>query len=169
MKVSTKDNRLKLAVDYANKYFSSPDFESDILSMKKFDNANVAPEKILELFKSFSIHDRPVEVKLTYFGFFYKKVLGRTVGNGYAYVNSSGINRQLWSVSATVVHEACHIVDEFYPEASFGHGSNSSKGKQNSFPYFIDEKAENWIKKEVLKNEVKKLAMKQVVLRSLVV
>lgn len=165
MKLITKDSRIKEAVEWANKYFESEDFEKDILSISKYDNSNVEPKKLVELFRIFSSLNRKVEVKCTYFGFWSRNVLGRTVGNGYAYVNSSNVHRHIWSLAATVVHESTHIVDEYFPDVYFGHGDNSPNGKARSFPYFIDEKAENWIKREVLKKEIERLSMTIVRLR----
>lgn len=156
MKLITKDARIKEAVHYANLYFQSEEFKKDILTAKEFDHANVSPDEIVKLFETFS-KIRVVEIQCTYFGVFFKKVLGRTIGNGIAYVNSSGLNRQLWAIGATVVHEVSHVVDEYFPDAEFGHGSNSSVGKHNTFSYFIGEKAERWIKREVLKDEVIKI------------
>lgn len=160
MKLKTNDSRIAVPLEYARRYFASDDFIKDINSIHKFDHANVSPAQIAELFASFSAMNREVEVKVTYFGFFFKNVLGRTVGNGHAYVNSSGLGRQIWKLGATIVHEVSHVVDEYFPKASFGHGSNSSRGKKNTFSYFIDQKAEAWIMREVLKDEIKKLSMK---------
>lgn len=156
MKLFTKDKRIKEAVHYANLYFASEEFRKDILSAKEFDHANVSPKEILELFDAFS-KIRSVEVQCTYFGFLWRNVLGKTVGNGIAYINSSGLNRQIWDIAATCVHEPAHVVDEYFPNASFGHGSNSPGGKQFSFPYWIGARAARWIKREVLKNEVIKI------------
>lgn len=165
MKIITSDPRLKEAVQWAEKYYASPEFRQDVLSVKNFEHSNVPSTEILALFGILEARGTTIEVKCTYFGWWYRNVLGRTVGNGFAYVNSSGLGRQIWSVAATVVHEVGHVVDEHFPKASFGHGSNSSKGKGKTFPYFIDERAETWIKKEVLKKEVNRLAIKQVALR----
>jgi hypothetical protein len=165
MKLFTKDSRIKEAVDYAQKYFNSDDFIRDILSVDRFDSSNVSPAQIVELFAEFTKTGKVIEIKVTYFGWFYRNVLGRTVGNGFAYINTSGLGRTLWAVGATAAHEPCHIVDEFFPKARFGHGSNSSKGKGRTFPYFIDERAEIFIKKEVLKKEINRLSMKIVLLR----
>lgn len=168
MKLFTSDERLKDAVDWANQYFASNDFVKDIRSVEKYEHSNITPAQIADLFGHFSTRNIQIEVKLSYFGWFYKNVLGRTVGDGFVYVNSSGLNRQTWSVAATVVHEASHVVDQYFPKASFGHGSNSSKGKGKSFPYFIDERAEAWIKKEILLKEAKRLSMSIALKRELI-
>lgn len=156
MKLVTKDQRIKEAVHLANLYFQSEEFKKDILTVNEYSNSNASPEKILHLFETFA-KIRSVEVVCTYFGIFWRKVLGKTIGNGKAYVNSLGLNRPLWQVAATVVHEVSHVVDEYFPEYEFGHGSNSPNGKSMTFPYFIDEKAERWIKREVLKKEVQRI------------
>ena len=160
----SKNQRLIEAVKFANEYMNSTDFIRDILSNKKYDHANVTSDFIAGFFQGYN---KEIEVKLTNFGWFFRNVMGRTVGDGFVYVNSYGIDRQIWQVGATVVHEACHIVDEHFPEARFGHGSNSARGKGMTFPYFIDEKAEDWIKAEVLKKEVNRLSMKKVLNREL--
>lgn len=165
MKLFTSDSRIKEAVQYAEEYFSSEDFYRDILSINKYENANVSSKEIENLFRKFFFENHVVEIKVTNFGFFYRRVLGRTVGDGFAYVNSFGLNRMVWSVGATVVHEVGHVVDEFFPGASFGHGSNSSNGKGMTFPYFIQERAENYIKKQVLKKELNRLSMVTVLKR----
>lgn len=167
MKLITNDSRIKTAVEWANKYFSSEDFKRDVLSVEKFDSANVTPIQILELFSTFG--NRPIEVKCTYFGWFHRKVLGRTIGNGIVYVNTSSLGRQLWDEGETVVHEASHVVDEFFPEASFGHGSNSPSGKSRTFPYFIGERANVWIKRQVLLKEADRLAVRITLFREGVV
>lgn len=151
----SKDQRLFKAVDYANKYFQSDDFKNDVLSVSSFYLANVSPQEILELFGKFNLK---VEIVSTYFGFFYKRVLGRTIGDGKAYINSSSLNRALQSVSATVVHETSHVVDEFFPDAYWGHGDNSSNGKGATFSYFIGARAERWILREILKDQVEQIS-----------
>lgn len=167
MKLVTKSKDLAEAVFWANKYVNSEDFEKDILSVQQYEYADVTPQQIAELFRKEQFNR--VTIILSYFGFFYRRVLGRTVGDGFAYINSWNIGRSIWSVAATVVHEACHIVDERYPKASFGHGNNSANGKSLTFPYFIDERAELWIKKEVLKAEANRLAKRHLNLREAIV
>lgn len=159
----SENERVKEACKLAQSYIGSDDFIRDIMSVEKFEESNIDPMTICNLFEKFA--KNKIQVKVSYFGFFYKKVLGRTVGDGCVYLNSSRLDRQLWSIGATIVHEASHVVDEFFPMARFGHGSNSSVGKGQTFPYFIGERAENWIKREVLNNESKKLSMKITLLR----
>lgn len=162
MKLYSLDSRIKKPLMYAQKYIDSQDFIKDVMSIEKFEAANISPKDILDLFAQF---DKRVQIVCSSFGMFHKRVLGRTVGDGKAYVNSMRLDRQIWEVAATIVHESSHVVDEFFPKASFGHGDNSSVGKGQTFPYFIGDRAEIWIKKEVLKDEVIKLALQSEQLR----
>jgi uncharacterized protein (DUF885 family) len=59
---------------------------------------------------------------------------------GEIYINVKKINqRSVAEYVATLVHEALHLAP-----LSFGHGSNSPKGKENSVNYWVDAKAEEW-------------------------
>ncbi|MGY3088411.1 hypothetical protein ACVWYF_001444 [Hymenobacter sp. UYAg731] len=40
-------------------------------------------------------------------------------------------------IAATIIHECVHAADEADPVHDFGHGDNSSVGKQNTAPYWI--------------------------------
>lgn len=163
MKLITNDPRLKEVVILANAYLNSEDFEKDVLSMRSYQGANIAPSEILKLFKMFK--DKEVEVKATYFGFFYKNVLGRTIGDGIAYLNTTNLRRAIWELVATTAHEVTHVVDDFFPEAEWGHGDNSPSGKGKSFSYYIGERASNWAQGEYKLYEYNQLVMKRVSLR----
>ena len=163
MKLFTNDSRLKDAVILANAYLQSDDFEKDVLSMRSYQHANVSPREILKLFKMFQ--GREVEVKATYFGMFWKRVLGRTIGDGKVYLNTSQLNREIWEIVGTIVHEATHVVDDFFPDADWGHGDNSSNGKEKTFSYYIGERATNWAKGEAYLFCYNQLVMKRVQLR----
>lgn len=156
MKLFTSDQRIIQSTKWAEKYFNSDDFIKDVRCVTSFQESNVLPMDILKLFFEFPLK---AEIKCTYFGAFFKKVLGRTIGDGFAYINSSSLGRQVWQTASTIVHEVSHVVDEYYPKANFGHGSNSPLGKSKTFPYYIGECAENWIKKEVLISEAEKISI----------
>jgi hypothetical protein len=57
------------------------------------------------------------------------------------YLNSRKLNRSLASICASLCHELIHYLDS-KSVFSFGHGDNSSVGKENSAPYWIDNLAE---------------------------
>lgn len=47
-------------------------------------------------------------------------------------------------LSGTIIHEYFHALDRVLSFISFGHGSNSSKGKGETLPYKIGNKAKVW-------------------------
>lgn len=58
------------------------------------------------------------------------------------YINTAKLGRSDGSVIATIVHEWVHLVDKNDVVHSYGHGSNSRAGKQNTAPYWIDNAAQ---------------------------
>ena len=159
MKLWTKDKRITKEIYYAQKYFDSTDFEKDVLSLLKFQNSNVTPKQIVELFRSETIKNLEVRIIVSFFGRFRGKVLGKFVGGTKAYINSSNLDRSAWSIGATIVHETAHVIDGQFPTARFGHGDNSAKGKRESFPYYIGNCASYWIKRQILRDEVDRLSI----------
>lgn len=61
------------------------------------------------------------------------------------YINEAKLNRSDGSVVATIVHEFVHLVDGLDLSGYYGHGDNSSAGKQDTAPYWIDNIAESMI------------------------
>ena len=51
------------------------------------------------------------------------------------YLNTAKLNRSPGSIVGTLIHEASHMFDHETFEHDFGHGDNSSVGKENTFPY----------------------------------
>ncbi len=58
-------------------------------------------------------------------------------------LNRWKVSRSKHSVVGSILHEYTHLVDNQYMHLSFGHGSNSRKGKQNTAPYKIGYIANN--------------------------
>ena len=52
-------------------------------------------------------------------------------------INTAKLNRTTGSIVGTLYHEAAHMFDHSDKTHSFGHGSNSKDGKQNTFPYKV--------------------------------
>ncbi len=138
MKYHLRSNiaRLRIAVDLALEIFQNDDFYRQISNHDKFDQSDLSPSEIAELLRDFEI---PVNVEGFYPRWFerlrYRKTLAYAVG-GNVYFNLRKINRSDASLAATLVHETIHVVDN-YNEGSFGHGSNSAEGKDNTAPYWI--------------------------------
>jgi hypothetical protein len=63
---------------------------------------------------------------------------------GFVFYHSRKLNRSVAAIVNTLVHEYIHVVDHFGDGNSvgeFGHGDQSSAGKQNTAPYWIGEQA----------------------------
>lgn len=52
-------------------------------------------------------------------------------------LNTLKLNRSIGSICGTIYHETIHMVDDSDKEDSYGHGSNSNKGKEKTAPYLI--------------------------------
>lgn len=52
-------------------------------------------------------------------------------------INTAKMNRSDGSIIGTLYHEAAHAVDLHDTEHEYGHGNNSSVGKDNTFPYKV--------------------------------
>ena len=78
-------------------------------------------------------------------------------------INTYKLNRSMGSIVATLIHEYVHMVDHVDKKHSFGHGSNSRKGKQNTAPYWIDNVAQGMIdgKPDFNNNESSKIVYKR--------
>lgn len=62
----------------------------------------------------------------------------RTSTPGTIFIASNTLgksSRDVASVFGTIIHETTHRADYLNKKARYGHGSNSSKGKQSSGPY----------------------------------
>ena len=64
---------------------------------------------------------------------------------GVVFLNTRKLNRSAASVAASIVHECVHSVDRMNDDSDFGHGGNSTRGKSNTAPYWIDELAERML------------------------
>lgn len=57
------------------------------------------------------------------------------------HLNARRLNRSIASICATIIHESVHAADAMESSFHFGHGDNSSNGKGNTAPYWIDNLA----------------------------
>jgi hypothetical protein len=54
-------------------------------------------------------------------------------------------NRTVESVAGTALHEGLHFIDRKCIDYNFGHGDNSSVGKQNTVPYLVGNLFKNYL------------------------
>ena len=59
-------------------------------------------------------------------------------GDTVIYINTWNLARSVESIAGTLVHEYTHVI-------GYEHGNNSSKGKQDSIPYWMGSAAKNWL------------------------
>jgi hypothetical protein len=58
----------------------------------------------------------------------------------FIYMNFRRLSRPMADIVGTIIHEAVHAADATSP-VDFGHGDNSSRGKENTAPYWIGNMA----------------------------
>ena len=63
----------------------------------------------------------------------------------HIFLNSRKLNRTKGSIVATLIHEMIHYCDYLNNTESYGHGDNSSNGKENTAPFYIDNIAESMV------------------------
>ena len=148
---------IKLAVQKANELLTNPAFFIKISDHKQFDYTHWPSADIAnEMTKS------TLEFKVTIFHKRWLDGYGKTLAYTDAaypntlFLNNHRLNREVEEVAASIIHESVHALDDSLRKASgkladdpwFGHGDDSSVGKENSAPYWIDQLAY-----EMLKND----------------
>lgn len=142
MQVKFTENNEKVAnaVKLANDLLNNPLFYEKIAKHNKFDKSDASPEEIA---KSMKNSNAVIQVEL------YQSLNPFSRSNGYVtskkpgvlHLNTRRLERSEGSIAATIIHECVHAVDETDTAHQFGHGSNSSEGKENTAPYWIDNLA----------------------------
>lgn len=127
------------AINDANFIFQNEEFFTRLSGKESFDASNATGEKIKELIK---ISPIIATIEL------YKPAPLPPWSRANAYttesqpasifLNKRKLNRSIESIAATLVHEYIHLIDFSTAEYSFGHGDNSSGGKDDTAPYWID-------------------------------
>lgn len=123
----------QLAVDF---------FETElhvILSQSKFTHTDKTPEQV---FNHIASHHYEMFATIKPWKPFnpWTSAIATTFKNkpGEIYINVRKINqRSVADYVNTLVHETGHIL-------GYSHGSNSPKGKGDSLPYWLGQKAEEW-------------------------
>jgi hypothetical protein len=132
------NDHVESAVALANAIIQMPEFYERIARKaepfdRRWTSPGATPEVIAMLLRSASVEVRIRMAKAR------RKVLGWTYFNqpGIVYLNSRRLDRTRTSIVATLIHEWVHCVDGI-SHHDFHHGDNSSRGKDNSAPYWID-------------------------------
>lgn len=149
-KLERKTNtNLDWAVQYCNEVlFNSDhqdwhDFIDAVGSKDKFDMSTASPDHIAKKIILFKNSDQVMNVKL------YKSRNPWSKAYGYytpsrpfdININTRKMNRSVESFIATLTHEMIHAIDGLDMVHNYGHGDNSSVGKDNTAPYWISNQA----------------------------
>ena len=125
------------AVDNANKIFNNPLFYSKLDTIKHFDNSTYSGLQISSEIRKLN---RVVEVTT------YWNPLGWANAKTVTTVrlNTAKLNRNLASVTNTVVHESTHAVDWWTNQRwDYTHDGNSPDGQDKTAPWVIGAIAES--------------------------
>ena len=138
-------DKMDRCVDRANELLRDSDFYEKISQKMSFDMATCSPEYIAKKMKQ-KLGVLKCHVKL-YRGRRWSKALAYFTPSDpdAIYINTRRLGRSDGSVIATIIHEWVHLVDHDDLKESFGHGSNSPVGKQNTAPYWIDNLAQGMV------------------------
>lgn len=110
-----------------------------ILSQSKFTYTDKTPEQVFNHIAS-NHQDMTATIKSWKPFNRWTSAIATTFKNkpGEIYINMRKIGqRSVAEYVNTLVHETGHIL-------GYSHGSNSPKGKENSLPYWLGQKAEEW-------------------------
>ncbi len=131
------------AVLEANAVLKNPEFYEIVAQHDQFDMANISPALISGLMKTSALEFKIRVFRPTIFTFIkYFKTYAYTDGDypDTLFLNANKLNRSSAEIAATIIHESVHAINgtTIY---EFGHGDNSSVGKENTAPYWIGNMA----------------------------
>lgn len=142
MRIIFKDNHPKIleATEMANSVLINQMFYNKICEKESFDLSTASPQIIAAL-----IAESNLEFKIELFypsnwdAIKYRKTLAYMDGRfpDTLFINLRKLDRSAESIAATIIHESLHALDNEAVDFTFGHGNNSSKGKENTAPYWI--------------------------------
>lgn len=131
------------AVEDANFILSREEFLEQISDKKSFEHSNASGKVIASLIKNTTIVAnielyKPIPIPpWSRANAYTKKESPRTI-----FLNKRKLrNRSIESIASTLVHEYIHVIDHESEEHKFGHGDNNSEGKSSTAPYWIDQRA----------------------------
>jgi hypothetical protein len=139
----TRNEKILRCVKRANDILEDLDFYGEIAQKNSFDMSTASPtyiaKKMREKFPKLNCNVKTYYKKWSRANAFFEPSNPTFIN-----INLAKLNRTDESIVATIIHEWVHMVDGVDKQESFGHGSNSSKGKQNTAPYWIDNLAESF-------------------------
>ena len=128
------------ATENANQLLQDNNFFQQIASHPNFDLATATPSQVASILQN-SNFQMTVEFYKTLYPFSKALAYDDPAHPLTVHLNQRRLNRSAASICATIIHEAVHAADAMESNFSFGHSDNSSVGKQNTAPYWIDNLA----------------------------
>lgn len=129
------------AVEVSNKLLSEGNLYRSIENKVRFDMSTATGEYISKRIKAF--RNVPTDVIVYKPWYRWSRAIGYFTPSKPHNINLNYYkqNRPIDSIAATLIHELVHMVDNADAIHSYGHGSNSNKGKANTAPYWIGNMA----------------------------
>lgn len=157
---NVRNTKLKAAIESANTLLTIDQFYDDIRG-KTFDKATCSGDRIAVRLKEFH---KSNTFKIVEYRSFFPSAVNAYVNNNdpkTIHINTRNLGRSLASIIATVIHELVHAVDIFDLIHSYGHGDNSSAGKNNCAPNWIGNRSKSYVNGSEDYNEAPKIKYKK--------
>ncbi|MCB9047288.1 MAG: hypothetical protein H6550_14235 [Chitinophagales bacterium] len=141
------NDTIKAAVTYANNLFTYTPFLDAIYNIKQFDMADISPQKIADMIHSSDLHllvDLYWPLPFAKSAHAYDDPLNPSI----IHINKMTVNRPVHSICNTLVHQCIHALNAANPGYYFGHGDNTTTGKDNTAPFKIANLAQNMVTEE---------------------
>ncbi len=135
---------LRLAINNVNNLLQQEYFYQGIMRHDSFDMCNVTPRQLAGLMR---ISDMRMTIDLYYSLLPFSKAVtyDDTADPTIIHLNKWNLNRSVESLCNTLMHQCIHAVNALFPQFSFGHGDNSTAGKENTAPFWIAAMAQRLI------------------------
>jgi hypothetical protein len=147
IKYNGSDEALQKAVAGVNALFLDVRFYNAIGTHRYFDKANISPVNL-----SLLIRNTRMDMKIDFYYALYPFSKALTFDDDEQpqtiWLNKWNLKRSAGSLANTLVHQCIHAVNSRNREFSFGHGDNSSSGKDNTAPFWIAALAQQMLEKE---------------------
>jgi hypothetical protein len=116
-------------------------FLTEVGNFPKYTHTDKTPKQVEQALRAALVPGKEISVHLTTYKTRWpwsKTIAYRNVGDNTVYFNLWQNPREISEMLDTATHEWLHVV-------GFGHGNNSSRGKQDSVPYRVGSIAAKYI------------------------
>jgi hypothetical protein len=153
-KYDGRNEKIKQAVTYANNPSLKRFVLDGIMNKASFDMSTANPAYIADEFAKF-LDSVTITVETYRPAYRWSKAIGYFTPSKPTTIHFNEYKDFLHvsSIVGNFYHEATHMMDNFDLKHSYGHGSNSPTGKQNTAPYFIGNLAVSFMRMTESYNE----------------